>query len=861
MRRFTSLLSTFILTAGALAVPVAVLPRTIAQNAEPTITTKAIAGIDSRASKDPLALAAVSEESADLAPDAAPEQAGRLTALTAQVQTGNFMVAGVTWDGAAEVTQVALRLRENESWGSWTNLPVSDDDSDTSGGADPARHGTEPLTSAGATGYQVRVMTADGIAPSNLQIELIDPHVTQADAAVVADATGAAAQAADSRDVLQPQVITRSQWGANEKLGGAWNATSNGVKSIYIHHTAGANSYTEAQAPALVRGIYTYHTSGMKWADIGYQFLVDKFGNIYQGRRTAVYDTPIGAQAGGYNTGTIGISAMGNYETVQPTSALMTSITRVVAWKAYQYGIDPTAKTKLTTGTSSKSTTRAAFGQKVTVRTVQGHRDTNYTSCPGKYLYTKLAQIRSDAKELMDEATISSGTPIDDAPAPVGISASAATTPVQWAASATYKWKPVTGASSYQIVTQGSSSYRSGYPSNSTWTVYKSVKGTSASVKIASTATKVIGVRAIDKDGRRGPIRVLATSSRPVLAGSILRSSGWKKVKSSKYWGKSALRSTSAGRTLRVKSIKSARYVVLRGVRGAGAGTVRVSLGGWSKTVNLASGTASKKASIVIKLDKARSGTLTIKTLSKKKVYISGIGLGRTKRATVAARLAIPTAPAAAVVPAAGYLRSGKQTVSWPASAGATSYVVYVRRLTAKGTELGSWQSSSTTKKQAEIALDPGEFAQVAVLARNAQGTSAAAQIVSVARSVDLSLATLSGGWSVSPGADGTLVLGSKSAAGTAQLPTTAGVTGLAIEYADTPESGDGAEPGADATATRQGVVTVRDTKGRLALVDVGSQGGDGPGTITFSRPAVGAVSLTTDADAIVSLRAVAPLR
>ena len=118
-----------------------------------------------------------------------------------------------------------------------------------------------------------------------------------------------------------PAIVTRAAWGANEEIVRARPSLAPAVRLAVIHHTAGTNSYTRAQAAAIVRGIEVYHVQGNGWNDIGYNFLVDRFGTVYEGRGGGIERNVIGAHAEGFNTGTTGIALLGNYLSAVPTPA------------------------------------------------------------------------------------------------------------------------------------------------------------------------------------------------------------------------------------------------------------------------------------------------------------------------------------------------------------------------------------------------------------------------------------------------------------------------------------------------------------------------------------------------------------
>ena len=86
------------------------------------------------------------------------------------------------------------------------------------------------------------------------------------------------------------------------------------VKTGFIHHTVNANNYTAEQVPALLRGIYAYHTQSRGWRDIGYNFLVDRFGRIWEGRWGGVNRAVVGAHTLGYNEVSFAMSAIGNFD-------------------------------------------------------------------------------------------------------------------------------------------------------------------------------------------------------------------------------------------------------------------------------------------------------------------------------------------------------------------------------------------------------------------------------------------------------------------------------------------------------------------------------------------------------------------
>jgi hypothetical protein len=160
-----------------------------------------------------------------------------------------------------------------------------------------------------------------------------------------------------------------------------------------VHHTAGSNSYTASQSAAIVRGIEVYHVKGNGWNDIGYNFLIDKYGQVFEGRYGGIDKNVIGAQAEGFNTGSFGVALLGTYATAAPSSAAKTALVNLLAWRLDVAHIDPLSNITFTSGGNA----RFPAGTPVFLRAVSGHKDTGFTSCPGAVLYAQLGALARQA--------------------------------------------------------------------------------------------------------------------------------------------------------------------------------------------------------------------------------------------------------------------------------------------------------------------------------------------------------------------------------------------------------------------------------------------------------------------------------
>jgi hypothetical protein len=236
----------------------------------------------------------------------------------------------------------------------------------------------------------VRVDVVSGALPADLQVDLVDPGSSPADAAVGASDPISTAQAAQPL----PNLITRAQWGADESLRNGGPYYNRTVKVVFVHHTDTTNNYTRAEAPAIIRSVYAYHTQTLGWSDIAYNFLVDRFGRIYEGRAGGVSLPIRSAATGGFNTDTASISALGTFTTTTPSRAMVSSIARIAAYKLSLYDRNPLGYKTLIADHATGTGSRYSNGDRARFAVISGHRDAGYTTCPGGRLYNKLPKIR-----------------------------------------------------------------------------------------------------------------------------------------------------------------------------------------------------------------------------------------------------------------------------------------------------------------------------------------------------------------------------------------------------------------------------------------------------------------------------------
>ncbi len=293
-------------------------------------------------------------------------------------------LVAVTWREAA-APDLEVRLPGGE-WQAWE--PLADlGERSTVAGTEAlwvGRSGTVRLRASG-TGVTARLVVIDpGADPSRRTTAAAAPQRT--------------ARAARPSRAPRPEIHTRKDWGAKEKWRSGKPAYNDQLKQVHIHHTAGSNDYKRSEVRGILRAIYRYHTKTLGWSDIGYNFLVDRFGRAWVGRAGGAATLVRGAHTLGFNHSSTGIAVIGNFEQKTPRADVVTMLVRLAAWKLDKAGRDPRGKAWVT----SKGSDLYPRGKRVRLRVVDGHRDTNQTACPGQQVYDLLPEIRDRAGRRAD---------------------------------------------------------------------------------------------------------------------------------------------------------------------------------------------------------------------------------------------------------------------------------------------------------------------------------------------------------------------------------------------------------------------------------------------------------------------------
>jgi hypothetical protein len=292
---------------------------------------------------------------------------------------------GLSW-ALGPLPSVRFRSADGD-WGAWTR--VHEDDVPAPGG----RTWSALVFADDADAYQVRGRIH--------AVRAVALNTTDGPRTLVWDEPRA-----EASHLAQPAVISRAGWGANEQLRCNADGTPKHTWTFYptrkliVHHTVTANA--DPNPAATIRAIYQYHVQGRGFIDIAYNFLVDANGTIYKGRYsgpngTCFQDTltgenamgrgVTGAHTGGWNSGTMGIAVLGNYEEAPLPEPSRAALVDHLAWESERHLLDPLA---------TSAFTNPAGGGSKTVANISGHRDWSATACPGLNLYAALPSIRQE---------------------------------------------------------------------------------------------------------------------------------------------------------------------------------------------------------------------------------------------------------------------------------------------------------------------------------------------------------------------------------------------------------------------------------------------------------------------------------
>ena len=330
-------------------------------------------------------------------------------------QNTPFSLVALTAEDLSGTSAKVRARRADGSWGPWYQAETLEG---VGPGSAPPR-GTEPVFVGSTTTVQISVMRPAGAASTvaatntpakpglgylpadvekpfaqNINAVLISPPQAPVDTLPLPSAVTPPGQ--------PPNIISRAQWGADEHMRCGNPVYDNGIRAAVVHHTAGSNDYTPQDSAGIVRSIFEYHALTLGWCDIAYNALVDKYGQVFEGRAGGM-DKPVeGSHTGGFNRNTWGVAMIGDFDDVPPTPIQLRTTARLIGWRLGLDHVNPLGTVVLPS--AGGEFTKFPTGATPTLPTIFTHRDVGNTDCPGNAAYAAMGQLRDIAARFNEPA-------------------------------------------------------------------------------------------------------------------------------------------------------------------------------------------------------------------------------------------------------------------------------------------------------------------------------------------------------------------------------------------------------------------------------------------------------------------------
>ena len=305
-------------------------------------------------------------------------------------------------------TTARVRARQADgSWGKWYDTET------LSGRSDGGPRGTDPVFVGKTTTVQISVSRPPGApqtvppktaAPAGLgylPATTEQPLAQNISAILITPPPQAPADTQWSPPTAivapgqAPAIIARAQWGADQAVHCGNRPFDQPIRAAVVHHTAESNDYEPQDSAAIVQSIYAYHTQILGWCDIAYNALVDKYGQVFEGRAGALLGPVQGDHTGGFNNDSWGVAMIGNFDDIAPTPIQLHTIGRLIGWRLGIDHVNPMGTVALPS--AGGENTNFPLNAVATLPTVFAHRDVGATDCPGNVAYGLLDEIRETA--------------------------------------------------------------------------------------------------------------------------------------------------------------------------------------------------------------------------------------------------------------------------------------------------------------------------------------------------------------------------------------------------------------------------------------------------------------------------------
>ena len=308
--------------------------------------------------------------------------------ITDQINVSDFTVSALRWDADDRLVAdntVYIRVFEASGWSEWSSVDALE--APQSGNAG----GSDPFISGVATAVQVQVTGDASTLPADLT--LVVAELATSDSATIDPRSRAqttdksstqSGTTAEGRAGIAAGIHPRSDWDSGS-ASPTWDEETATLQAAIIHHTAGTNNYAQADVPGIIASIYYYHAITLGWGDIGYNFLVDKYGGLWEGREGSLDVSAdsmiVGGHVYGYNTGTVGIAALGDFTTADPGAGIINGYATIIEYRFDLAGLDARD------ASGFKSLSGASLPR------IFGHLDAYATECPGYQVHRQIPDL------------------------------------------------------------------------------------------------------------------------------------------------------------------------------------------------------------------------------------------------------------------------------------------------------------------------------------------------------------------------------------------------------------------------------------------------------------------------------------
>ena len=351
-----------------------------------------------------------------LAGSAAPSLADRwLGTVVAGQRTielaRNADLLGLEWQSPADARLHLRFQRYDGHWSDWVSAGASAHGPDRP----PQRNALlgEPVWTGGTRAVQLRASHA--LRGVRMQLVDVSGGVGAHRAALAAQRSLIARLASSASLPLaapslqagpgQPPIVARSAWArgmAHPRVAPEYGA----VRLAFVHHTENPNGYLAGEVPAMLRAIFAFHREVRGWNDIGYNFVIDAFGRIFEARAGGIDEPVVGAHAGGYNLASTGVAVLGSFSSSPISAAAKVALRRLLAWKLALHGVPAQGRVTVRVNPAGAVYSRFPANAPVSLPRIAGHRDADTTDCPGNALYGELRSIRPSVQSLAPSPTL-----------------------------------------------------------------------------------------------------------------------------------------------------------------------------------------------------------------------------------------------------------------------------------------------------------------------------------------------------------------------------------------------------------------------------------------------------------------------